>query len=114
MFQVSPVWSFLSDNSLTLTVRDSIIVHLVSLRQFNEYFPATAEVNSRSEKPIQHRSMLKEQEGLIELSCDETMKFAFRNQTFLTFLTLTQGHALPLLTTYSCKKSFSSYARIQK
>lgn len=70
--------------------------------------------DSRSEKPIQPRSMPKEQEGLRELSCDETLKFAFRNQTFLTFLTLRQGHALPLMTTYSCKKGFSSYARIQK
>lgn len=89
--------SFLSDNNLNLAngVLDNIVAYFVSFRQqFSKYFPGTAEVNSwmRNSISIKASDMSEDftvvqQESLIELSCDETLKSPFRNQTWLDFWT---------------------------
>ncbi|XP_071328854.1 zinc finger BED domain-containing protein 5-like [Trachinotus anak] len=126
--------SFLTDNDLQLDdgVRDNIAAHLVSLRQqFREYFPTTPEVNNWMRNPfsIETSEMPKdftvcEQERLIELSCDETLKSGFKKQSLLDFWI--QQHReysalsdkavhflLPFVTTYLCEKGFSSLAIIK-
>ncbi|MBN3307259.1 ZBED5 protein, partial [Amia calva] len=132
-FSFPALQSFLSGNDLTLDdgVRD-IVAHLVSLRQqFHEYFPVTAETNNWMRNPfiIETSEMSKdvtvgEQESLIQLSCDETLKSAFRSHSSLDFWI--QQHSeypalsdnavrvlLPFATTYLCEKEFSSLAVIK-
>jgi len=90
--------SFLSDNDLTHDggVRENITAHLVSLRQqFLNYFPVMPEAEARSwmRNPFSINTSqmtledltIGEQESLIELSCDETLKAAFRKKTLLDF-----------------------------
>ncbi|KAJ8333633.1 hypothetical protein SKAU_G00416410 [Synaphobranchus kaupii] len=87
--------SFLSDNELTLDdgVRDNMVAHLVSLRQqFRQYFPVMTKANSWMRSPFSMETSelpkdltVAEQESLIELSCDETLKPAFRKQSLLDF-----------------------------
>ncbi len=87
--------SFLSDNDLQLDdrVRDNIATHLASLRQkFRECFPMTPEVNNWMRNPfiietseIPKDFTICEQESLIELSCDKTLKTRFKKQSLLDF-----------------------------
>ena len=88
--------TFLSDNDLRLTdqVRDNIAEHLKSLRQqFAEYFPAIAQGNTwmldpfviKASDVLEENLSALEQELLIELSCDDTLKSTFRGQTLLAF-----------------------------
>lgn len=102
--------SFLSDNNLNLTngVIDNIVTYFVSFRQqFSKYFPGRAEVNSWMRNPFNIKASdmsedftVVQQESLIELSCDETLRSAFRNQTWLDFWiqlpskSLRQSHVL--------------------
>ncbi|XP_059362102.1 zinc finger BED domain-containing protein 5 [Carassius carassius] len=123
--------SFLSDNDLTLDgrLRDNITAHLVSLRQqFLDYFPVMPEAEAsrwmRNPFSINTSQMASqdltvgEQESLIELSCDETLKVAFRTQTLLDFWIKQHSEypvlsdkalrfLLPFVTTYLCEKGFS-------
>ncbi len=126
--------SFLSDNDLQLDdrVRDNIIAHLISLRQqFREYFPVTPKENNWMRNPFNIETSdiptdftVGEQESLIELSCDETLKSSFKKQSLLDFWI--QQHReypalsdkavrilLPFATTYLCEKGFSSLAVIK-
>ena len=126
--------TFLSDNDLRLAdqVRDNIAEHLKSLRQqFAEYFPAIAQGNTWMRDPfvikasdvLEENLSALEQELLIELSCDDTLKSTFRGQTLLDFwmqrrseYPALSGKAvrflIPFATTYLCEKGFSSLASI--
>ena len=109
--------TFLSDNDLRLAdqVRDNIAEHLKSLRQ-----PFVIKASDVLEENL---SAL-EQELLIELSCDDTLKSTFRGQTLLDFwmqrrseYPALSGKAvrflIPFATTYLCEKGFSSLASIK-
>ena len=65
-----------------------------------------------------------EQESLIELSCDETLKSAFRRQSLINFWIKQHSEypalsdkavrvLIPFATTYICEKGFSSLACIK-
>lgn len=126
--------SFLSENDLQLddSVRDNILAHVTSLRQqLREYFPVEPKGKNWIRNPfnIETSDMptelnTAEQESLIELSCDETLKSDFKKQSLLDFWI--QQHAeypalsdkavrilLPFATTYLCEKGFSSLAAIK-
>ncbi|XP_075325271.1 LOW QUALITY PROTEIN: zinc finger BED domain-containing protein 5-like [Odontesthes bonariensis] len=126
--------SFLSDNGLQLddSVRDNVIAHLVSLRQqLREYFPVTPKENNWMRNPfnIETSDMptdltVAEQESLIELSCDETLKCNFKKQSLVDFWIQQHGEysvlsdnavrvLLPFATTYLCEKGFSLLAAIK-
>lgn len=129
--------SFMSDNDLTLDgrLRENITAHLVSLRQqFLDYFPVMPEAKAsswmRNPFSIDTSQMASqdltvgEQESLIELSCDETLKAAFRKQTLLDFWIKQHSEypvlsdkavcfLLPFVTTYLCEKGFSSLVVIK-
>ena len=127
--------TFLSDNDLRLAdqVRDNIAEHLKSLRQqFAEYFPAIVQGNTWMRNPfvvkahdvLEENLSALEQELLIELSCDETLKSTFRGQTLLDFWMQRRGEypalsdkavrfLIPFATTYLCEKGFSSLACIK-
>ncbi|KAK1904161.1 Zinc finger BED domain containing protein 5 [Dissostichus eleginoides] len=126
--------SFLSENELTLDdgVRDNMVAHLVSLRQqFRQYFPVMTEDNSWMRSPFSMEASglpknltVAEQESLIELSCDETLKPAFRKQSLVDFWIKQHREypalsdkavrfLLPFATTYLCEKGFSSLAVIK-
>lgn len=116
-------------------IKENIAAHLVSLReQFCDYFPVMheAEASSWMRNPfsIDTSQMASEdltvgeQESLIELSCDETLKAAFKKQTLLDFwikqhceypvLSDKAVHfLLPFATTYLCEKGFSSLVVIK-
>lgn len=107
----------------------------MSLReQFSDYFPVTHEAKAsswiRNPFSIDTPQMafanltLGEQESLIELSCDETLKAAFRKQTLLDFWIKQHNEypvlsdkairiLLPFATTYLCEKGFSSLVVIK-
>ncbi|QQP49296.1 Uncharacterized protein FKW44_009911, partial [Caligus rogercresseyi] len=125
---------FLSDNELQLDdrVRENIIAHLVSLRQqLREYFPVTPKEKNWMRNPfnIETSDMptdltAAEQESLIELSCDGTLKCNFKKQSLLDFWIQQHGEypvlsdkavraLLPFATTYLCEKGFSSLAAIK-
>ncbi|XP_034069815.1 zinc finger BED domain-containing protein 5-like [Gymnodraco acuticeps] len=126
--------SFLSENELTLDegVRDNMVAHLVSLRQqFRQYFPVMTEDNSWMRSPFSMEASglpsnltVAEQESLIQLSCDETLKPAFRKQSLVDFWIKQHREypalsdkavrfLLPFATTYLCEKGFSSLAVIK-
>lgn len=129
--------SFLSDNELMLEdgIKENIAAHLVSLReQFRDYFPVMheAEASSWMRNPfsIDTSQMASEdltvgeQESLIEFSCDETLKAAFKKQTLLDFWIKQHSEypvlsdkavhfLLPFATTYLCEKGFSSLVVIK-
>ncbi|KAK1901737.1 Zinc finger BED domain containing protein 5 [Dissostichus eleginoides] len=126
--------SFLSENELTLDdgVRDNMVAHLVSLRQqFRQYFPVMTEDNSWMRSPFSMEASglpknltVAEQESVIELSCDETLKPAFRKQSLVDFWIKQHREypalsdkavrfLLPFATTYLCEKGFSSLAVIK-
>uniref|UniRef100_A0A8C5FLG9 HAT C-terminal dimerisation domain-containing protein n=1 Tax=Gadus morhua TaxID=8049 RepID=A0A8C5FLG9_GADMO len=127
--------TFLSDNDLRLAdqVRDNIAEHLKSLRQqFAEYFLAIVQGNTWMRNPfvvkaydvLEENLSALEQELLIELSCDETLKSTFRGQTLLDFWMQRRGEypalsdkavrfLIPFATTYLCEKGFSSLACIK-
>ena len=88
--------TFLSNNELALDsgVRDRIVTHVAALgQQFREYFPVTADDDNkwmRNPFSVKIPEMPKhftadEQESLIELSCDKTLKSAFKKQSLLNF-----------------------------
>nr|XP_033478812.1 zinc finger BED domain-containing protein 5-like [Epinephelus lanceolatus]XP_033478814.1 zinc finger BED domain-containing protein 5-like [Epinephelus lanceolatus]XP_033478816.1 zinc finger BED domain-containing protein 5-like [Epinephelus lanceolatus] len=128
--------SFLSDSDLMLDdgVRENIAAHLASLRQqFCNYFPVMPkdEASSWMRNPFNidtsHVASVDltvvEQESLIELSCDETLK-AFRKHTLLEFWIKLYSEypvlsdkavrfPLPFATTYLCEKGFSSLVVIK-
>ena len=127
--------TFLSDNDSRLAdqFRDDIAEHMKSLRQkFAEYFPAIAQGNTWMRDPfvikasdvLEENLSALEQELLIELSCDDTLKSTFRGQTLLNFW-MQRRSEYPALsdkavrflilfaTTYLCEKGFSSLASIK-
>ena len=87
--------SFMSENKLALDdgVRDNIVAHIVSLRQqFRNYYPVSAEVNNWMRNPftVEVTDMPEdfstgEQESILELSCDETLKSDFKRISLLDF-----------------------------
>lgn len=130
--------SFLSDNDLTLDdgIRENIAAHLVSLRQqFLDYFPVMPEAEACSwmrnpfsidisQMSSSENLTVAEQESLIDLSCDESLKAAFRKQTLLDFWIKQHSEypvlsdkavrfLLPFVTTYLCEKGFSSLVVIK-
>ncbi|XP_073689549.1 zinc finger BED domain-containing protein 5-like [Garra rufa] len=129
--------SFLSENDLMLEdgVRENIAAHLTSLRQqFCKYFPGMHKDGAGSwmRNPftidIAHMASgdltAVEQESLIELSCDETLKASFKENILLDFwikqyseypvLSDKAVHTLlPFATTYLCEKGFSSLVVIK-
>ena len=127
--------TFLSDNDLRLAdqVRDNIAEHLKSLRQqFAEYFPAIAQGNTWMRDPfvikasdvLEENLSALEQELLIELSCDDTLKSTFRGQTLLNFWMQRRSEypalsdkavhfLIPFATTYLCEKGFFSLDSIK-
>lgn len=129
--------SFLSDNDLMLDdgVRENIAAHLTSVRQqFCNYLPVMPndETSSWMRNPFNidtpHMSSMDltvaEQERLIELSCDKTLKASFRKHTLLDFWIKQYSEypvlsdkamrfLLPFVTTYLCEKGFSSLVVIK-
>ena len=124
--------SFMSENKLILDdgVRDNIAAHIVSLRQqFRDYYPVSTEDNNWMRNPFTVEVIelpgdfsIGEQESLLELSCDETLKSDFKRISLLDFWIQRHGEypvlsdkatrfLLPFATTYLCEKGSQLLSR---